>query len=66
MSSRSCVRCGRRPRALESFLCVACLADPDAHVEAATALHIPDPDRARRFAIEVLGWAGGWGRFDRA
>jgi hypothetical protein len=62
MSSRRCVRCGRRPRSVETFLCLECLADPDAHVEAATALRIPDPGAARRFVVEVFGWAGEWGR----
>jgi hypothetical protein len=60
MIGRPCVRCGRAPRALETFLCQRCIGDPDAHAEAATALRIPDPRAARRFVVEVFGWAGEW------
>lgn len=62
-----CVRCGRRPRAGQTYLCNQCLVDPVAREEAVTALraggsHVDQ----RRVVIERFHWAGGWGRPDRA
>ena len=61
MSGRACVRCGRRPRELDTFLCLACLEDPATHAETRAGLAQPDDLAARRFMIERYGWAGGWG-----
>lgn len=58
-----CVRCGRRPRHGETYLCGECLADPVARQEAAETLRAGgDYIAQRRFAIERFHWAGGWGR----
>lgn len=58
-----CVRCGRLPRAHETFLCDRCLADPRARREALTVERQAKGYLAqRRLAIERFGWAGGWGR----
>jgi hypothetical protein len=60
-----CVRCGRRPRTADTYLCSACLQDPEARREAAEVLRMGrDYLTQRRVAIEVYHWAGGWGRVD--
>ena len=57
-----CVRCGRRPRAAETYLCEVCLHDPEARREAMEVLRSGGDNMAqRRRAIETYGWAGGWG-----
>jgi hypothetical protein len=60
-----CVRCGRRPRYSETFLCGACFQDPEARREAAEVMRMAGDYLAqRRVAIEVYHWAGGWGHGD--
>lgn len=64
-----CVRCGHAPRMVADatdggfpFLCWACAADPKTMTEVAEAeAHGTDYLARRRYAIEHLGWAGGWG-----
>ena len=58
-----CVRCGKRPRAGETFLCPPCLDDPQARAEAAECLRAQGGyiDQ-RRVAIKKFHWFGGWGR----
>jgi len=57
-----CVRCGRRPRAYQTFLCEACLDDPKARREALAIERATEGYLAqRRVAIERYHWAGGWG-----
>jgi len=60
---RLCVRCGRRPRAGETYLCPPCLEDPVARAEAAECLRAKGGyvDQ-RRVAVETFHWAGGWGK----
>lgn len=59
---RPCVRCGRRPRLADLYLCSRCLSDP------VTRAEILEAERAgktytdqRRYAIETFHWTGGWG-----
>ena len=60
---RLCVRCGRRPREGETFLCRACHDDPALHQELQVIERdARDWESQRRLAIETYGWAGGWGR----
>jgi len=61
--SPMCVRCGRHPRAHETFLCVVCLRDPVTRREMiAIERSAQDHQAQRRVAIETFHWAGGWGR----
>jgi predicted amidophosphoribosyltransferase len=58
-----CARCGRHPRALDTFICSRCIADPDARREIRALLESGEPiDVQRRRAVEDYRWAGGWGR----
>lgn len=58
-----CVRCGRRSRYAETYLCSVCLDDPHARIEADVAERAGDDVLSRRrAAIERFRWAGGWGR----
>jgi ribosomal protein S14 len=57
-----CVRCGRRPRYADTFLCRVCLDDPATRaemlrIERSAVDHIGQ----RRVAIERFHWSGGWG-----
>ena len=54
-----CVRCGIRERSGSTFLCTACLQDPDSRLETNVALH-QNAEDARRYVIEHYHWAGGW------
>lgn len=57
-----CVRCGRRPRTADTYLCGPCLQDPVARQEARAILRTAgDHMTQRRMAIEHFHWAGGWG-----
>jgi NMD protein affecting ribosome stability and mRNA decay len=58
-----CVRCGRRPREHETYLCARCLDDPRVRREALAIQRAAEGYLAqRRVAIERYHWAGGWGR----
>jgi hypothetical protein len=57
-----CVRCGRRPRAGELFLCNPCAASPMVRAEVRRIEQGAQGYIAqRRLAIEKFHWAGGWG-----
>lgn len=59
----ACVRCGRRPRDHETFLCGPCLSDPKTRRELRKIEALTHDDLSgRRLAIEKFHWAGGWGR----
>ena len=62
MFTKHCVRCGRRPRTSETFLCQTCLTDPKARLEIDRALTRAERSHvdARRFVLERFHWAGGW------
>jgi hypothetical protein len=58
-----CVRCGRRPRSGETYLCGPCLTDPLARQEAAEATRAGGSyTEQRRVCVERFNWVGGWGR----
>jgi NMD protein affecting ribosome stability and mRNA decay len=60
---RPCVRCGRAPRAGETFLCQRCLEDPRTRREVELAERdAPQYGDPRRAVIARAHWAGGWGR----
>jgi hypothetical protein len=58
---KMCVRCGRRPRSGEMFVCEDCLHDRAFFKEMGNLRRIPF-EEARRKAIAEYHWAGGWGR----
>lgn len=61
--SPMCVRCGRRPRSHETYLCGPCLVDPKTRRELRRIEGMGHDDVSRRrLAIETFKWAGGWGR----
>jgi hypothetical protein len=59
-----CVRCGKRPRWSEAYVCDACRVDPAQRREAAAALALEGHDvgQRRRYVVRVYGWVGGWDR----
>ena len=58
---KMCVRCGRRPRADEVFVCDQCLHDRRFFKEMGALRNLPFKE-ARHKAITEYHWAGGWGR----
>lgn len=59
----ACARCGKAPRAEDTFLCSDCLYDPLRFVEQRTAeqLHPGDHKAQRALLIEAYAWKG-WSR----
>jgi hypothetical protein len=64
MNGGRCVRCGRGPRADETFLCERCLDDPESARERLEAELLADVRQvdARRVVVERFKWYGGWPR----
>jgi len=67
VDTRRCVRCGRGPRADDSYLCASCKADQATFREMSEARRevrraMPDDDgrNQRRYLIGTYHWAGGW------
>jgi len=67
MARALCVRCGLRPRAVDTFLCVECRADQATFREMAEARRVVrerdplDDGRSQRYYLTRFhGWSGGW------
>ena len=59
--SRWCVRCGRRPRTVGTYLCEPCQGDPRTHRDIARAQGAcPTWEAQRAYLVARLAWAGGW------